>query len=304
MNLSKKNTLIVGWNEISQLFVEKRLDHSEKYSIIDLEKKIIKNNQLKYLTELDIEKINSDVRYIFYFFEKFDKKILLKLNDICIEKNIKLFIGSNKKSIESKHFLDLRNIERLFHKTPFYRKFILRFFDLIVSLIACIFILPIFFVISIIIFIDDGFPIFFYQKRIGLRNKKFDIYKFRTMYKSVEKYDISPSKKYDKRITKIGNFLRKTSLDELPQFFNVLKGDMSIVGPRPEMPFIVEEYNEFERFRLKIKPGITGAWQVSPTRNSPIHHNVDYDIYQIINNSLRYNIKQILKTIIWAGKGL
>ncbi|MED5475171.1 MAG: sugar transferase [Candidatus Neomarinimicrobiota bacterium] len=304
MNLSKKNTLIVGWNEISQLFVEKRLDHSEKYSIIDLEKKIIKNNQLKYLTELDIEKINSDVRYIFYFFEKFDKKILLKLNDICIEKNIKLFIGSNKKSIESKHFLDLRNIERLFHKTPFYRKFILRFFDLIVSLIACIFILPIFFVISIIIFIDDGFPIFFYQKRIGLRNKKFDIYKFRSMYNSVEKYDISPSKQYDKRITKIGNFLRKTSLDELPQFFNVLKGDMSIVGPRPEMPFIVEEYNEFERFRLKIKPGITGAWQVSPTRNSPIHYNVDYDIYQIINNSLRYNIKQILKTIIWAGKGL
>ena len=304
MNLSKKNTLIVGWNEISQLFVEKRLDHSEKYSIIDLEKKIIKNNQLKYLTELDIEKINSDVRYIFYFFEKFDKKILLKLNDICIEKNIKLFIGSNKKSIESKHFLDLRNIEKLFHKTPFYRKFILRLFDLIVSLIACIFILPIFFVISIIIFIDDGFPIFFYQKRIGLRNKKFYIYKFRSMYKSVKKYDISPSKQYDKRITKIGNFLRKTSLDELPQFFNVLKGDMSIVGPRPEMPFIVEEYNEFERFRLKIKPGITGAWQVSPTRNSPIHHNVDYDIYQIINNSLRYNIKQILKTIIWAGKGL
>lgn len=304
MNLSKKNTLIVGWNEISQLFVEKRLDHSEKYSIIDLEKKIVKNNQLKYLTELDIEKINSDVRYIFYFFEKFDKKILLKLNDICIEKNIKLFIGSNKKSIESKHFLDLRNIEKLFHKTPFYRKFILRLFDLIVSLIACIFILPIFFVISIIIFIDDGFPIFFYQKRIGLRNKKFYIYKFRSMYKSVKKYDISPSKQYDKRITKIGNFLRKTSLDELPQFFNVLKGDMSIVGPRPEMPFIVEEYNEFERFRLKIKPGITGAWQVSPTRNSPIHHNVDYDIYQIINNSLRYNIKQILKTIIWAGKGL
>tara|TARA_X000000368_G_C23045550_1_gene718986 strand:- start:1873 stop:2787 length:915 start_codon:yes stop_codon:yes gene_type:complete len=304
MNLSEKNTLIIGWNEISQLFVEKRLDRNEKYSIIDLEKKIAKNNQPKYLKDEDIEKINSDVKYIFYFFEKFDQKILLKLNDICIEKNIKLFIGSNKKSIASKHFLDLRNIEKLFHKTPFYRKFILRLFDLIVSLIACIFILPIFFIISIIIIIDDGFPIFFYQKRIGLRNKKFDIYKFRSMYNSVKKYDISPSKQYDKRITKIGNFLRKTSLDELPQFFNVLKGDMSIVGPRPEMPFIVEEYNEFERFRLKIKPGITGAWQVSPTRNSPIHHNVDYDIYQIINNSLRYNIKQILKTIIWAGKGL
>ena len=82
----------------------------------------------------------------------------------------------------------------------------------------------------------------------------------------------------------------------MPQFFNVLKGDMSIVGPRPEMPFIVKKYNEFERFRLKIKPGITEQ-EVSPTR---IHQFIimDYDIYQIINNSLRYNIKQILKTIL------
>tara|TARA_Y100000389_G_C17066992_1_gene320081 strand:+ start:46 stop:420 length:375 start_codon:yes stop_codon:yes gene_type:complete len=124
------------------------------------------------------------------------------------------------------------------------------------------------------------------------------------MFNSVDKYGVSPSKNNDQRITRVGNILRKTSLDELPQFLNVLKGEMSIVGPRPEMPFIVENYNEFERFRLKIKPGITGAWQVSPTRNAPIHHNVDYDIYQIINNSLRYNIKQILKTLLWASKGL
>jgi len=70
------------------------------------------------------------------------------------------------------------------------------------------------------------------------------------------------------------------------------------------MPFIVKDYNSFEKLRLKIKPGITGAWQVSPTRNAPIHYNVDYDLYQIMNNSLRYNIKQILKTLIWASKGL
>ena len=304
MNYSEKNTLIVGWNIMSQLFIKKRLDSNEKYSIIDLENKISKNNQLRYFTEENIKDINNEVRYMFYFFESLDETMLLKLNEICIEKNIKLFIGSNYQSIDTKHFLDLRNIEKLFLKTPFYRKFILRLFDLIVSLIACIFILPIYFIISFLIFIDDGFPILFYQKRIGIGNKKFNIYKFRSMYKSVEKYDISPSEENDKRITRIGNFLRKTSLDELPQFFNVLKGDMSIVGPRPEMPFIVKEYNEFERFRLKIKPGITGAWQVSPTRNSPIHYNVDYDIYQIINNSLRYNIKQILKTILWAGKGL
>ncbi len=78
---------------------------------------------------------------------------------------------------------------------------------------------------------------------------------------------------------------------------------MSVVGPRPEMPFIVNEYNDFERLRLTIKPGITGAWQVSTTRNLPIHYNVDYDICQIINNSLLYNIKQIVKTVLWAQRG-
>ena len=119
MNYSEKNTLIVGWNTISQLFIKKRLDSNEKYSIIDLEKKTIKNNQLVYFTEEYFEEINNEVRYIFYFFEKYDKTMLLKLNEICIEKNIKLFIGSNYKSIGTKHFLDLRNIEKLFLKNTF-----------------------------------------------------------------------------------------------------------------------------------------------------------------------------------------
>jgi lipopolysaccharide/colanic/teichoic acid biosynthesis glycosyltransferase len=305
MNYSENNTLIIGWNNISDLFISKRLDKSQAYSVIDLEKEHDKKAPLRFFLKENIDtRSNDSIEYIFYFFNKLDKEMLFSLNELCIKKDIKFFIGSNYESVETKHFLDLRSINKIYQKTSFYRKFLLRLFDIIISLLACIIIIPASLILSILIFIDDGFPILFSQQRTGINNKHFSIYKFRSMFNSVDKYGVSPSKNNDQRITKVGNILRKTSLDELPQFLNVLKGEMSIVGPRPEMPFIVENYNEFERFRLKIKPGITGAWQVSPTRNAPIHHNVDYDIYQIINNSLRYNIKQILKTLLWASKGL
>ena len=116
---------------------------------------------------------------------------------------------------------------------------------------------------SILIAIDDGFPILFSQKRVGLNDKFFLIYKFRSMYKNVNKYGTSPSKINDNRITKIGTFIRKTSIDEIPQFLNVLKGDMSIVGPRPQMQvdfdkFPVDKKNEI----YKSQPGITGIGSI------------------------------------------
>lgn len=302
---SDKNTLIVGWNSITEKFLLNRLNNSTQYSIIDLESNYKKNVNFKYFSEKEIDKkSNQDIKHIFYFFENYNQTKLLKISNLCRKKNINLFIGSNKKAVKEKHFVDLRNISNIFLNTKIYRSTSLRIFDIIFSFIAIIILLPVFIIVSILIAIDDGFPILFSQKRVGLNDKFFLIYKFRSMYKNVNKYGTSPSKINDNRITKIGTFIRKTSIDEIPQFLNVLKGDMSIVGPRPEMPFIVKEYNAFEKLRLKIKPGITGAWQVSSTRNAPIHYNIDYDLYQIMNNSLRYNIKQILKTLIWASKGL
>ena len=303
MIYSKKNTLIVGWNKITETFLENRIHNPEDQIIVDLESQYLRKQKLTYKTNNHLKKIDNKINNVFYFFEKFDLDEVIKLSAICRKIDSNLFICSNLEAINKKQFIDLRNFENILHDKSHLNFFLFRLFDIFFSIIFITLLSPLFILIPFLIFINDGLPIFFNQKRSGINGNSFKMYKYRTMYNDTDKYKKSPLEKNDKRITKLGNFLRKTSLDELPQFFNVLKGDMSIVGPRPEMEFIVNEYNDFEKLRLKIKPGITGAWQVSPTRNLPIHYNVDYDIHQIINNSFIYNIKQILKTVFIAQRG-
>lgn len=141
-------------------------------------------------------------------------------------------------------------------------------------------------------------PIFFSQLRVGQGGKTFRILKFRTMFVEMCGDEITPQTSSDPRITKIGRFLRATSLDELPQFFNVLKGEMSLVGPRPEMPFIVETYSSVDRLRLDAKPGITGLWQVSEARKAPIHENLDYDLYYIENQSIFLDVVILVMSLL------
>lgn len=303
MNYSKKNTLIIGWNKITENFLQARIHNPQEQIIVDLENKYQRNRELTYKKNDYLKKIDNKIVNIFYFFEEFDLDQTIKLSKLCRNINSGLYICSNIEGVHKKEFLDLKNFENIVNKPNSLNFFLFRIFDIIFSATFIALFSPIFILISILIFIQDGSPIFFKQERVGIDGKIFKIYKYRTMYNDSRKYKISPETINDSRITKFGNFLRKTSLDEIPQFINVLKGDMSVVGPRPEMPFIVNEYNDFERLRLTIKPGITGAWQVSTTRNLPIHYNVDYDIYQIINNSLLYNIKQIVKTVLWAQRG-
>jgi lipopolysaccharide/colanic/teichoic acid biosynthesis glycosyltransferase len=124
------------------------------------------------------------------------------------------------------------------------------------------------------------------------------------MLTDAPQYDYSPTSTADPRITRIGRFLRRTSLDELPQIMNVLKGEMSLVGPRPEMPFIVEGYNALHRLRLMVKPGITGLWQLSADRASPIHENIEYDLYYIRNRCFFMDLAILLHTVIFAAKGI
>ncbi len=178
--------------------------------------------------------------------------------------------------------------------------FLKRILDLFCSLLACIFFMPIYLLIAILIKIDSSGPIIFKQKRIGKDGKIFTIFKFRTMFTESEKYSFCPKNMNDERISKVGKYLRKTSLDELPQFFNVLKGDMSIVGPRPEMPFIVAEYNSLHKKRLSMKPGITGLWQISATRTEEIHQNIDYDLYYVNNYSILLDLAIIVRTIFYG----
>ncbi len=137
---------------------------------------------------------------------------------------------------------------------------------------------PAFLAIALVIKLNDGGPVFFRQERIGVHGQRFTVIKFRSMRVDAKAYDESPTDKNDNRITRIGRFLRRSSLDELPQLINVIQGDMRLVGPRPEMPFICARYDGRERKRLEVPPGVTGLWQVSSHRNDPIHHHVEYDL--------------------------
>lgn len=173
-----------------------------------------------------------------------------------------------------------------------------RCFDLIVTTLLLIVLSPILMILSLLVKIDSKGPLLFKQKRIGKNSIPFTMYKFRTMFNDTPDFQNSPTMADDPRITRVGRLLRKTSLDELPQIFNVLQGTMSLVGPRPEMEFIVEnEYNDLYRQRLCVKPGITGIWQISTDRTRKIHEDISYDLFYIANRSLLLDILIILRTL-------
>lgn len=150
---------------------------------------------------------------------------------------------------------------------------------------------------------DSPGPVFFAQERVGRDGRHFRMLKYRTMQVDAEAYAVAPTSQDDPRITAAGRWLRKTSLDELPQLLNVLAGSMSMVGPRPEMPFIVAQYEEWQKRRLDVKPGITGLWQVIGRKNLPLHLNMEYDFYYIRNQSLLLDIEILLRTAPAVLKG-
>lgn len=182
-----------------------------------------------------------------------------------------------------------------------FARIIKRIMDIVFSLVVIVLVSPLLVVIAVLIKLDSPGPVIFRQKRIGKNGHPFIIYKFRSMKLSACRRDnYSPTSLSDERITRMGKFLRCVSFDELPQFWNVLKNDMSVVGPRPEMPFIVKNYDGWERKRLIVKPGITGLWQISLDRSRPIHENLQYDFYYIQNMSVLLDSIIILKTIWFA----
>jgi len=168
--------------------------------------------------------------------------------------------------------------------------------DIAVSFALLLMALPIGLLIALAVKLDSAGVVIFSQERAGQNGKPFRIMKFRTMFAKSARYEFSPKDSGDPRITRTGRFLRKTGLDEIPQLINVLKGDMSLVGPRPEMEFIVKEYSEIQKERLKVKPGITGLWQISEHRRAPIHENMEYDLYYIENQSLLLDLAILLRT--------
>ena len=183
-------------------------------------------------------------------------------------------------------------------------EFTKRILDFIGALFLTLLCAPLFLILSIFIKVDSDGPVFFLQERIGQNGKRFRMCKFRTMRITAPAYAYSPLKPSDPRITNIGKILRKTSLDELPQLFNVLQGSMSLVGPRPEMSFIVEKYNQRHRQRLQVKPGLTGLWQLSGDRAFLIHENIEYDLYYIQHRNFFMDLAVLLHTAIFAMRGI
>lgn len=185
-----------------------------------------------------------------------------------------------------------------------------RVIDVVGSVFGLLLLSIVFIAVAILIKIEDPKgPVFFTQKRIGQNGKEFKMYKFRSMVSDAEeklqellKYnEVSGAMfkmKDDPRITKVGKFIRKTSIDELPQLFNVLKGEMSLVGPRPPLPREVELYSNYDKQRLLVTPGCTGLWQVSGRNSVGFNEMVELDLKYIEKRTLLFDLKIIIKTVL------
>ena len=191
-----------------------------------------------------------------------------------------------------------------------------RIFDLLFGFIILLLTLPLMALSALLVYMEDGAPIIFRQERVGRNGKLFEMYKFRTMIKNTEqlnaqlaRQDLQGNLIYktrdDPRVTRVGRLLRRFSLDELPQLFNVLAGTMSLVGPRPEIPRLVEQYEPWQRQRFVVLPGMTGWWQITGRSDKPMHLHTEDDLYYIQNHSIWLDLRIILRTIwvVLIGKG-
>lgn len=254
--------------------------------------------------------VNNNIDEVYCDPTKINSEQLIKIRKFTEKNKLELRILPENKAIYSKNFIleYFGTIPILKPKPlPFERietHIFKRFFDVLFSILVCCFILSwVLLILWVITKFDSKGNFFFKQKRDGINGKQFYCYKIRSMKTSIDADKISASKS-DKRITKVGAFLRKTSLDELPQFFNVLLGDMSIVGPRPHINIQTKKYvNEVENYLIRnsIKPGITGLAQISGYRGevinkSDIENRVRLDVFYIENWSFFLDIKIIAKT--------
>lgn len=194
--------------------------------------------------------------------------------------------------------------------------FIKRAIDIVCSLFCLIVLSPVFLILALLVKTTSKGPVFFAHKRVGKNGKAIKIYKFRSMVTNAEElinsftpeqkaeYEKNYKLENDPRVTKVGQFLRKTSLDELPQLLNILKGDLSIVGPRPVMEVETQTYGKYRSMLLSVKPGLTGFWAANGRNNTTYKRRRAMEIYYVKNRSLLLDIKIILKTFISVFKGV
>jgi lipopolysaccharide/colanic/teichoic acid biosynthesis glycosyltransferase len=192
-----------------------------------------------------------------------------------------------------------------------------RLMDVVCSLIAIVLLIPLFIAVSVLIVLEDGWPVLYVQHRVGINGRIFNFYKFRSMRRGADRLreqlmeqnessdGVIFKMKKDPRITRVGRILRRFSIDEAPQFFNVLAGDLSLVGPRPPIPSEVAQYTLEERKRLHVKPGLTCLWQIGGRSEIPFEQQVRLDMEYIHSRSIWQDICIMLKTIpaVLFGRG-
>jgi exopolysaccharide biosynthesis polyprenyl glycosylphosphotransferase len=313
-NIGVKNVAIVGTSEMALKIYEKfTRDKFAGFNVLGYFVKETSSenflNGKKLLGKYDDlpEKIKSlGLEKILFALPSNDHDDIYKLIQKCEGINIEFMLAPDfietitsklkMEEVDGIPFLKLKSLPM-----NIWNRFLKRSFDVIVSGFILLVISPIFLILTALVKLSSPGPVFYRQERIGLDGKKFMMLKFRSMRSDAEKSGPQMAKQDDDRYSPIGLFLRKYSLDELPQFINVLKGDMSIVGPRPEREFFINQMkdsikNYLERHRVKC--GVTGWAQVNGLRgdNTSMQSRIDYDIYYIENWSLAFDIKIILKT--------
>lgn len=292
-----KKVLIIGKEENIKNIAKKVLSNRQWYTIKYLYYKKVDRELYKYITKVDAVIITADIAN--------DER--LKIIEKSQRKNKEVFIIPDLQDMfilnsKIEQFDDVLTFKIAKMELSLEQNIVKRFMDILISTFGLLITLPLLIVIPIIIKIDSKGPILFKQKRITINNREFYIYKFRTMVDDAEKYT-GPvlSDKEDPRITKIGRFLRSTRVDEIPQLINVLKGDMSIVGPRPERPFFVKKFADIDPdyyYRMNVKAGITGLAQILGKYASSFEEKLKFDLMYIRNYSILLDITIILQTIV------
>jgi exopolysaccharide biosynthesis polyprenyl glycosylphosphotransferase len=194
------------------------------------------------------------------------------------------------------------------------QRLIKRLFDLTMSSLALLLLAPLMLLLALLIKLESPGSIFFVQERVGEHGRRFRMLKFRSMYQDADRRWAEVALRdaeglllhkqpNDPRITRIGRVIRRTSLDELPQLWNVLRGEMSLVGPRPEVPYIVREYEAWQWQRFRVPPGMTGWWQVNGRSDKPMHLHTEDDLFYVQNYSLWLDLKILLRTIVVVLRG-
>jgi exopolysaccharide biosynthesis polyprenyl glycosylphosphotransferase len=315
-----RRVLVVGTGPLGQKVAEKLKDHTEYgYELAGFLGETGGAGSLGGYD--DLAKILTEVRpdEVFIAVPAGDRHRLLEFFDVCEREGInasvvpdlmEVLIGRsiNRAQIEDMDGIPLIGVRQV-PLLSLWSRFLKRAFDLVLSVVVVLAFSWLYVLTALLVLVSSPGPIIFKQRRVGLNLAEFTFLKFRTMYvQSERESDTVWTERDDPRVTPIGRFLRRFSLDELPQFFNVIRGDMSIVGPRAERPHFVEEFKEkVPRFlvRHQVKAGITGWAQINGRYDMSIEDKVEYDIYYIENWSLAFDMRIILETLwrVVTGKG-